>query len=107
MVPWNKTTSRAASKVSVLDFIEVSVSSPLNTVSQFGKALITRQYKLPLSMYSEVIRGILHDPGAGIVRCKGSPLVKALLYKTLTYRRNQNSRGGMGAQPSSNEVRCQ
>ena len=62
-----------------MDFIEVFVNSPLNKVSQRGKALLMHQYKLPLSIYSEVIQGLLRDLGADIVRCKGSPLVRALL----------------------------
>ena len=65
--------------MNVLYFIEVFVNSPLNEVSQLGKALITRQYKLPLSIYSEVLQGVLHDLGEGIVRRKGSPQVRALL----------------------------
>ena len=62
-----------------MDFIEVFVNSPLNKVSQLGKDFLTQQYKLPSSIYSEVIQSILHVLGAGIVPCKGSPLVRALL----------------------------
>ena len=57
--------------------MEVFVNSPLNKVSQLDKALL-KQYKIPLSIYREVIQGIFQAPGAGSVPQKGSPLVRAL-----------------------------
>ena len=36
---------------------------PLKKVSQLGKTLLTQQYKIPLSIYNEVIQGILQVLG--------------------------------------------
>ena len=81
-------------------YIEVFVNSPLDEVSHLGKALITRQYKLPLSMYSEVIQGILQVLGPGSVPYKGSPLVRALLcVSTKRFHRN-----GVFTVPNSEKV---